>query len=113
MKLLSNWEAAVVFMDKIDTMILETNKQLPENAFELTKRRPRATLAPQMWKSFRDIYTLFLAGGKVKPEVHAILRKWVTYHRLGWKVGFKLTEQEAARFLNEVVETSQTEAPDH
>lgn len=111
MKLLTNWEAAVIFMDKIDTMILETNQQLPENAFDINNRRPRAQLAPQMWKSLRDIYKLFLTGGAIKPEVHAIFRKWVSYHRLGWKVGFKLTEQEATRFLNEVVETSLTEVP--
>lgn len=106
MKLLTHWEAAVVFMDKIDNMILETNQQLPEDAFIAHSRRPRAQLAPQMWKSLRDVYTLFLTGGAIKPEVHAILRKWVAYHHLGWKVGFKLTEQEATRFLDGVVESS-------
>lgn len=112
MKLLTHWEAAVIFMDKIDTMILETNQQVPENAFDINKRRPRAQLAPQMWKSLRDVYKLFLAGSAVKPEVHAILRKWIAYHRLGWKVGFKLTEEEATRFLDAVVESSLTEPTD-
>lgn len=105
MTLLAKWELAVVFIDKIDTMIIETNQETPENLFEL-KRRPRPQPAPQMWKSLRDIYSLFLTGAAITPDVQITLRKWVRYHRLGWKVGFRLTEKEATRFLDEIVETS-------
>lgn len=107
MSLLALWEKAVVYVDEIDTAIIAANQEMPEVQFSLGKRRPRPQPAVQLWRSLRDIHVLFLTGAKCTPEVQLLLRKWVRFHRLGWKVGFRLTEKEATRFLNEIVETSQ------
>jgi hypothetical protein len=110
MSLLAMWEKAVVYVDTIDTAIVKANQEMPEVTFSLGKRRPRPQPAVQLWRSLRDIHALFLAGTQITPDVQLTLRKWVRFHRLGWKVGFKMNEQEALRFLSEIVETSEVAA---
>lgn len=110
MSLLELWEKAVVYVDTVDCALLEANQEMPEVTFQLGKRRPRPQPAVQLWKSLKDIHVLYLTGAKAKPEVQVLLRKWVSYHRLGWKVGFRLTEEEATRFLKEIIETSDVAA---
>jgi hypothetical protein len=110
MSLLDLWEKAVVYVDQVDCALLEANQEVPEVSFELGKRRVRPQPATQLWKSLKDIHVLYLTGAKTKPEVQVVFRKWVRFHRLGWKVGFRLTEEEATRFLKEIIETSEVAA---
>lgn len=105
MNLLEKWQIAVDYINKIDEEVLRASKEdAPEVSFTAVRFKPKPD--ETLWKHFRDIYVLHLAGNAGDKATFLMLKKWIRYHRIGWKVGFKMDAASAGRFLDNIVETS-------